>query len=59
MKWIVFHKDTPQSTIDWHVARQKPSFYYTGVPPKFEAVAAEEGWTFPHVVDEVETEGVE
>jgi hypothetical protein len=58
MTYIVFHKDTPKSTIDWHVARVKPAFYYTGVPPKWEALAEAEGWTFPRVVTETEIEGM-
>jgi len=47
--YIVFEADTPQSKIDWHVARIKPDMWYTGVPPKWKAIAQAEEWTFPHV----------
>ena len=56
---IVFHKDTPQSTIDWHVKRKDAKMYYVGVPPKWEAKALAENWTFPYVVPEADVEGVE
>jgi hypothetical protein len=56
---IVFRKDTPQSTIDWHVARLKPNLFFTGVPPRWEARAIAEDWTFPYVVPQADIEGVE
>jgi len=56
---IVFQKNTPQSTIDWHVRRKNARMYYTGVPPKWEARAIAEDWTFPYVVPEEDVEGVE
>jgi len=59
MTVIVFHEDTPKSTIDWHVKRKNASMYYVGVPPKWEAKAIAEEWTFPHVVPETDVEGVE
>ena len=59
MTYIVFEKDTPQSKVDWHVKRNKAQMYYDGVPPKWEAKALAEDWTFPYVVVETETEGVE
>jgi len=52
--YIVFEVDTPQSKIDWHVARVKPTIYYTGVPPKWQSIADAEGWTFPHVGTETD-----
>jgi len=56
---LVFQKDTKQSTIDWHVARVKPDMWYTSVPPKWEAKALAEEWTFPYEVPESDVEGVE
>jgi hypothetical protein len=59
MTIIVFLKDTPQSTIDWHVKRKNARMFYVGVPPKWEERAIAEDWTFPYVVPEADIEGVE
>jgi hypothetical protein len=59
MTIIVFQKDTPQSTIDWHVRRKNARMYYDGVPPKWEAKAIAEDWSFPYVVPQADVEGVE
>ena len=50
--YIIFEANTPQSVIDEWVAEHKANAYWTSVPAYVRVLAEEEGWTFPHVVEE-------
>ena len=50
--YIIFEKDTPQDIIDQWVEQYGASVYWTQPTAIHLVLAAEEGWTFPHVTEE-------
>ena len=50
--YIVFEEGTPQSVMDEWVLLYGANAYWTSVPAYVRVLAEEEGWTFPHVVEE-------
>jgi hypothetical protein len=50
--YIIFEADTPQDIMDQWVTQYGASIYWTNPSPSHLALAAEEGWTFPHVLEE-------
>jgi hypothetical protein len=52
-KWLVFAKDTPDSTMRWHLARNTDICgYFTGIPPNLQGKADEEKWKLPYLYTE-------
>lgn len=56
-KWLVFSAPAPADAVATTLANDAVG-YYTGVPPKWQALAEEQGWTLPCVVTEDENGNV-
>lgn len=53
-KWLVFPADATESYIQWHLARNRDVCgYIKGIPPSLQDLALEEGWTLPHIYEEI------
>jgi hypothetical protein len=53
-KWIVFDHDAKESQIEWWLRRHKDACgYITGIPRSLAERAEVEGWTLPHIYEEV------
>lgn len=50
--YIIFNKDTSQEIIDEWVEQYGACLYWTSPTRSHLALAAEEGWSFPHVIEE-------
>ena len=50
--YIIFEKDTPQDIIDQWVEQYGASVYWTSPTASHLVLAEQEGWTFPHVIEE-------
>lgn len=50
--YIIFEANTPQDVIDLWVVEHNACAYWTSPTPSHLALAAEEGWSFPHVIEE-------
>ena len=49
-RWLVFAKDTNESTKKWHLSRNPDVCgYFTGIPPRLSGQAADEKWKLPYV----------
>ena len=52
-KWLVFAKDTSETTKRWHLSRNLDVCgYFTGIPPKLQGQADEEKWKLPYMWSE-------
>jgi len=52
-KWLVFAKDTNESTKKWHLSRNLDVCgYFNGVPPRLQGQAEEEKWKLPYLYSE-------
>lgn len=52
-KWLVFPADASESYIKWYLARNVVCGYIKGIPPSLQDLALEEGWTLPHIYEEI------
>jgi len=52
-KWLVFPVPAPADAIAVTNANDAVGFY-TGIPPKWQALSEEQGWTLPCVITENE-----
>lgn len=52
-KWLVFPNDATDTYIKWHLARAVVCGYIKGIPPSLQSSASEEGWTLPHIYEEI------
>ena len=55
-QFLVFAKDTSETTKKWHLARNPDVVvYFDGVPPRLQRQAADEGWKLPYLYTETVT----
>lgn len=50
--YIIFNKNTSQEIIDQWVAEHNACAYWTSPTRSHLALAEEEGWSFPHILEE-------
>lgn len=52
-KWLVFAKDTNETTKKWHLSRNLDVCgYFNGVPPRLQGQAEDEKWKLPYLYSE-------
>jgi len=52
-KWLVFAKDTNETTKRWHLSRNLDICgYFDGVPPRLQGQAEAEKWKLPYLWSE-------
>jgi len=52
-KWLVFARDTTETTKKWHLSRNPDVCgYFTGIPPRLSSQAEEEKWKLPYLYTE-------
>jgi hypothetical protein len=56
-RWIVFSSDADQEQINtWMSLNKGVNGYFSGIPPRLQWLAEEEGWVLPHIWEEVTEE---